>query len=590
MGYGYGIWLVPYRPLTCSVRHRVHLTIACKMALEHALQLYKRLDSSKVYVAHAEDGPGNWLQETYGKAEEEEDDVQTKHAWGYIFGTRDLALVHELKASKKYVRRHGGTVPTKLHATVKYSADQVNSSSSLENSQIRQTTLWRLVLADIVSDNPHNWSPLHPGILDYAIVGGGISGLYMHSRLLAYSSDIVLFERTAHLGGRICTVQASGRTLTAGAARFHADHHHVVRLMQEYGVDIGSPAPASMRFVDSAGAFHGRYDHVDNGFHYVDKVVRVSRTVPVATLQKSTFKSFAQKVLPPKDVEYMLMASGYSGQLNHMNASDAVHLFSEGIHPTRKYYSNCFQALVDAIVSELHAQGADVRTSSPVENLSYRRALYSFDVLGIRYVARRVVLCVPKRALLRFHLLQPLAPLLQSVTCKPLCRVYALYNPKDVWFQGLSTKVVTNNALRYVIPVDVKRGVLMVYTDAAYTRFWSHLHKKSPNKLTHTVKRLLDQTFKQKTPEPREVRVFFWSCGVAYWNPGVDSRQVSERLLEPYKNLYVCGENYSRRQSWVDGALDTCKRVLARCRIVHAAKFAHNKTLGSVRMRPNKDL
>ena len=27
-------------------------------------------------------------------------------------------------------------------------------------------------------------------------------------------------------------------------------------------------------------------------------------------------------------------------------------------------------------------------------------------------------------------------------------------------------------------------------------------------------------------------------------------------------NLYICGENYSLDQSWVEGALETCDRVL----------------------------
>jgi len=42
----------------------------------------------------------------------------------------------------------------------------------------------------------------------------------------------------------------------------------------------------------------------------------------------------------------------------------------------------------------------------------------------------------------------------------------------------------------------------------------------------------------------------------------VNSTQVSNFVANPMENLYICGENYSLEQSWVEGALESCERIL----------------------------
>ena len=56
--------------------------------------------------------------------------------------------------------------------------------------------------------------------------------------------------------------------------------------------------------------------------------------------------------------------------------------------------------------------------------------------------------------------------------------------------------------------------------------------------------------------------VFYWDCGIGYWNKGVNSVQVADFLANPMENVYICGENYSLEQSWVEGALESTERVL----------------------------
>ena len=53
----------------------------------------------------------------------------------------------------------------------------------------------------------------------------------------------------------------------------------------------------------------------------------------------------------------------------------------------------------------------------------------------------------------------------------------------------------------------------------------------------------------------------------AYWNKGFDSKKISAFMTNPLPKTYICGENYSNEQSWVEGALESCERCLVKINI-----------------------
>ena len=143
--------------------------------------------------------------------------------------------------------------------------------------------------------------------------------------------------------------------------------------------------------------------------------------------------------------------------------------------------------------------------------------------------------------------------------------MYAVFDDNDIWFENLKKKIVVNNQLRYIIPIDVKKGLIMIsYTDDIYTKYWNKMNNNQA-KLKKSVVKLVNKTFDIEINEPRKVYVCHWDCGVAYWNKKVDSISVSNQITNPIDNLFICGENYSRTQSWVEGALESCDRCLKVC-------------------------
>jgi monoamine oxidase len=72
-----------------------------------------------------------------------------------------------------------------------------------------------------------------------------------------------------------------------------------------------------------------------------------------------------------------------------------------------------------------------------------------------------------------------------------------------------------------------------------------------------------------QAPEPVDAAYVDWTDdpfggGVHLWNPGYKSWEVCDEMTQPVADFpcYVCGEAYSVRQTWVEGALETAEHVL----------------------------
>ena len=52
---------------------------------------------------------------------------------------------------------------------------------------------------------------------------------------------------------------------------------------------------------------------------------------------------------------------------------------------------------------------------------------------------------------------------------------------------------------------------------------------------------------------------------------GASHSKSSTKILKPFENdnLYICGSNYSQRQAWAEGALETSEEVI---KLIHGIK------------------
>jgi monoamine oxidase len=150
---------------------------------------------------------------------------------------------------------------------------------------------------------------------------------------------------------------------------------------------------------------------------------------------------------------------------------------------------------------------------------------------------------------------------LKSIDVKILCRIYAKFRKRDIWFHDLP-KTTVNTEIRYIIPIDRENGIIMIsYSDSKYARFWGSLDKR---RLISTLQHKLESALSRPIPRPKEVQAFYWNTGTAFWKPGVDSRTLASRILQPDQQVsfYICGENYSENQGWIEGALESSNQVI----------------------------
>jgi monoamine oxidase len=120
-----------------------------------------------------------------------------------------------------------------------------------------------------------------------------------------------------------------------------------------------------------------------------------------------------------------------------------------------------------------------------------------------------------------------------------------------------------------IIPMNPKKGLIMIsYSDNKYADFWYKLYQKGQKSLIEELRKEIRQTTGKTIPDPMEIRVFYWSCGVGYWGITANSQEISQKMIQPltkHPNIYCCGEHFSEKnQQWMEGALETSQKVIDR--------------------------
>lgn len=402
---------------------------------------------------------------------------------------------------------------------------------------------------------------------DVIVLGGGIAGLHTAYRLHQERPQLKLLvlEKNDYFGGRIYTVEEKGLCFEAGAGRYNDTHVLFQRLLRSLGLSSKSKAiPSDLHFVPS-GKYPARYFNQDP-FDTMNPVLTEAKRTPRDVLRKQTFIQFARSVLSQEDSRFLEDAFGYHEQLMEMNAFDALKLFDKGMHTKHSFFvlDGGMSQVIDAMVSRL---GKDVcKKNQEVVHIAYDSTAQQFQlqVKGTTtpLVCKQCVAALPRPALEAIPFFRGLKNDLQSIGLKTLCRIYAQFDKDNVWFKHIP-KSTTNNALRYVIPIDRNKGLIMIsYTDGKFARYWKTKYEKT------MIKRLqenIQKTFDFTIADPIYTRKCYWTLGTAYWKPRVKSHEVARRMLQPMDcPLYVCGENYSTNQGWMEGALETSVQVVAK--------------------------
>ena len=125
--------------------------------------------------------------------------------------------------------------------------------------------------------------------------------------------------------------------------------------------------------------------------------------------------------------------------------------------------------------------------------------------------------------------------------------------------------MTTNSFIRHIIPINSKSGLIMIaYVEGDDTNYY--LNKEGKIEKTTTIKNKIQSELKlfpdKKIIEPIYFKTHMWNIGDHTWKTGNNTEKIAKEILNPMKNIYICGEAFSHNQAWMEGALQTASKVL----------------------------
>jgi protoporphyrinogen oxidase len=422
---------------------------------------------------------------------------------------------------------------------------------------------------------------------DLIIVGAGIAGLYTGLYYIKKhpKHKVIILEKYDYIGGRIVTYSKPPYQWEIGAGRIASNHYKVKKLMDTYGL-TWVPISSDSSWLDGPGA-----KIESNPFNKLIPVLMSPlASLPSHILATHTLAQLLKVIHGSTIANTFIKQFPYWAEVNTLRADLALQSFSEemGSKATFGVCVEGLQAIVSHMANEFIKLGGIIQLKTTVKNIIKQTVILKDNN---RLSGKNIVLALHASALKQIPSLATWKPL-KYLAMEPLVRIYAVFptgsgssgvwfhsesnltkngmpnTSSGVWFSDLG-KIVTKNKIRYIIPIDPKKGSIMIsYTDGADAKYWISRYNKGGQKevqeeVMNEIRKLFPTRF---IPDPILFKVYPWTEGCTYWLPGkYDPIEMSKAAHCIRSGLYCCGESISLRQAWMEGALESAEEV---CKLV----------------------
>jgi hypothetical protein len=363
-----------------------------------------------------------------------------------------------------------------------------------------------------------------------------------------------------------------------GAGRIREDHTMVLKLLKEYGL-TWSPIGSDIAFIPKNG-MTPQEDIFETVFvpMFLDILGRADPSI----LANHTLQELLIDTLGHRKTADILSQFPYRAEVAVLRADLALKQFLKGGEMSSNsgygVIVEGFSELVRCLREDIERRGAvilnrhkliDIKKSlGKATDLTFEFGGKESGVAEITLRSERAcVLALHKDAIAEIAALRSIRALKYLKTA-PLLRCYAIF--KETWFAALP-RIVTPERPRYILPINKKKGVIMIsYTDADDTRdYMNTLNGKGGEKaleseVMNDVRKLFSSF---KIEKPLFFKAHPWDTGATYWLPGdyspeKESVAAAHPLPDRFPGLWLCGESWSMRQAWVEGALEHAKICL----------------------------
>jgi protoporphyrinogen oxidase len=406
-------------------------------------------------------------------------------------------------------------------------------------------------------------------VYDIVIVGAGVAGLFtaLEIKKINPNLKIQILEKYKEAGGRASTHYETYKgekiQYEKGAGRLHSSHKQLISLLRKYNLHTYKMAD------EIQWRAFGDVKSTDNNFIDIWQAISdVLKELPEDVKRTHTLRELTVSTLGAEQTLRLFDKYPYRAELEIMSADSSFDLFESMRTGYFMGVTAGFTALIEALVADVKKNHIQIKYDTTVKTLRYDEVKEIYEVTTDEVIqAKRVILAIPQQALLTIFPFSPDHPLIKSVRMEPLMRIYSLY-PEAEWFP--EARVVTNSPLRYIIPVNKeKRLIMSSYLDSRDIELWTDLEKKANNdKLIQKIQNETQALFPELSiPEPLFTKAYLWHDGCSYWLPGATNyRKLSSEALHPmpetYPNLHIVGESFSKKQQWIEGALEHASELI----------------------------
>jgi len=416
---------------------------------------------------------------------------------------------------------------------------------------------------------------------DFVIIGSGVAGLYLGVELLKRLSKgvrIVILEKYKEIGGRAHTfhreIDGVKVQWEAGAGRISKEHTLILDLIRRYKltwVKIGT----GLQYKDTYSS-----PLEPNIFEEgIPAFLQPLYHLPSDILATHTIRELLTKIHGPKITEEYLIRFPYRGEVDTLRADMGLKIF-HGEMGSHEGYGICAEgisAIIDGLRKEFEQRGGRILMEHELMEIKGGGERHRLVCLSGKYNeareevhidAEHCVLAAPVSSVKKIKPLEGLG-ILKHLDARPLLRFYGVF-PKDergkYWPEEYEGRIVTSTPIRYMIPGDEKTGTVQIsYTDSKDAEFWKRKLDKEGEKAVGTeIVQDLRKLLKPSIPSPTFVKAHYWDDGVTYWLPGKYSPEEDSRAAyEPMPKIHLCGESFSLRQGWMEGAAEHAKGLAA---------------------------
>ena len=399
---------------------------------------------------------------------------------------------------------------------------------------------------------------------DVIIIGGGIAGINTALKLSKNKKILILDERK-YWGGRISTKLHPHYEM--GAARFSSKHKLLEKLIKIFNltkvvipkhIDYLKADENNIEFISDAHKILDRY---------FQKLVTNSKIYSKKKLQSMTLYEFMNLSNDEETSQEIVNMFGYFSEIKMMNAYDALNTFKDDFVNVQYYVvSEGLTHLCNLMIQNAKENGCTCKNNSFVTNVNKNGSVFEVSTEDSLYKGLNIVFAIKGGQLKSFDILKSIHEYTNCVHNSELLRIYAKYplRQNGAWFDNLR-RMTTNSFLRQIIPINREEGLIMVsYTDGKDIEPFKVKKDKlmKETKIKDKVHKELNKIFGGKVPQPTYFKIHYWSVGAHHWKPDYNSDKISSLILNPSNNIYICGEAFSQKQAWVEGALETSEIII----------------------------